>query len=179
MNVSNSARLSYSLMTRDDADIIFKIDQDPEVMRYINGGKITTREEVRNVYIPRMESYTNAKNGWGLWKIAKLENDEVIGFVLVRPMAFFTDSPEYKNLELGWRFTQESWGQGYATEAANNIKQALLAKGGIVKFTAFAMEDNQASIHIMEKLGMIYLKTDLHKDPLGDNEVVFYQLLVK
>jgi len=93
-------------MTRDDAEVMFQIDQDPEVMRYINGGKMTTREDVQNIYIPRMESYANAEAGWGLWKISILENyefknSEVIGLILVRPMAFFTDSPEYKNIELG------------------------------------------------------------------------------
>ncbi len=41
------------------------------------------------------------------------------------------------------------------------------------------MEDNLASIHVMKKLGMKYVKTAIHKDPLGDDEVVYYQMLVK
>ncbi len=176
MKIPNSLRLSYSLMTRDDADVMFQIDQDPEVMRYINGGKMTTREEVQRIYIPRMESYTNAEKGWGLWKILKLETSEVIGFVLVRPMAFFTKSPDYNNIELGWRFIQNSWGKGYATEAAESIKNAISESGTIELFTAFAVEANLGSINIMKKLGMSYVKTDIHKDPLGDAEVVYYQM---
>jgi len=179
MNASDSSRLSYTLMTKNDTDIMFQIDQDPEVMRYINGGKMTTREDVQNIYIPRMESYTNADKGWGLWKISTLTNSEVIGFILVRPMDFFTDSPEYKNIELGWRFTQKSWGFGYATESAEHIKQTILALGEVEKFTAIALEENLASISIMKKLGMKYVKTDIHKDPLGDNEVVYYEMLAK
>ena len=179
MLVKNSERLSYSLMTRDDAEIMFQIDQDPEVMRYINGGTMTTKEDVQNIYIPRMESYTDPSKGWGLWKITILKNSEVIGFILVRPMAFFTDSPEFKNLELGWRFTQKSWGFGYATESAEHIKQAMILSSDVEQFTAIAMEENLASIKIMDKLGMTYVKTDVHKDPLGDAEVVYYQMSVK
>ena len=40
-------------------------------------------------------------------------------------MHFFSDTPEFDNLELGWRFFRSSWGKGYASEAAIHIKQAL------------------------------------------------------
>jgi RimJ/RimL family protein N-acetyltransferase len=179
MKIPNSKRLSFSMMNRDDTDIMFQIDQDPEVMRYINGGKMTSREDVQNIYIPRMESYANPKKGWGLWKITNFKDDEVIGFVLVRPMAFFTDLPEYKNIELGWRFIQKSWGKGYATEAAESVKSALVENSDVEMFTAIALEGNIGSIKIMKKLGMKYVKTDIHKDPLGDNEVVYYQMVVE
>jgi RimJ/RimL family protein N-acetyltransferase len=38
------------------------------------------------------------------------------------------------------------------------------------------MPGNAASINIMKKLGMSYIKTDIHRDPLGDEEVVYYTL---
>lgn len=179
MKIINSKRLSYSLMTRNDADVMFQINQDPEVMRYINGGKTTSKEDIQNIFVPRMERYRNEEKGWGLWKVSTLDDLEFIGFILIRPMGFFTDSPEYKNIELGWRFIRKYWGFGYATEAAEHIKQAINKVDDIKQFTAFAMKDNSASIKIMEKLGMKYIKTDIHKDPLGDEEVVFYQLMVK
>ncbi len=180
MIVKNSERLSYTLMTRDDGDIMFQLDQDPEVMRYINGGKMISKEDIQNIYIPRMESYTDPSKGWGLWKIISLKNSEFIGFILVRPMAFFTDSPEFKNLELGWRFTQKSWGVGYATEAAKHIKQIIINETDVETFSAIAMVENLASIKIMEKIGMTYVKTDIHRDPslpdIEDEEVVYYQM---
>ena len=165
-------------MSKDDAEIMYQIDQDPAVMKYINGGELTSREDIENVYIPRMESYTNPNKGWGIWKISALIDAEVIGFILVRPMEFFTDSPEYNNIELGWRLTQKSWGKGYATEAAEQVKNAVIKIGEVKMFTAIAMEGNLDSINIMKKLGMKYIKTDIHKDPLGDDEVVYYQAAV-
>ena len=137
-------------------------------MRYINGGTMTTRQEIRDTYIPRMQSYTNAENGWGLWKITVTESDAFIGWILVRPMSFFTDNPECRNLEMGWRLMRSVWGKGYVTEAAMAVMQAIELNGVCDRFTALAMEGNQASINVMKKLGMRYVKTDLHSDPLGD-----------
>ncbi|WP_281557746.1 GNAT family N-acetyltransferase [Thalassomonas sp. RHCl1] len=175
MKIINSQRLKYALMTGDDAQHLFELDQDTEVMRYINGGKVTTMQEIREVYIPRMQSYTNEALGWGLWKVELTQTNEFIGWVLVRPMEFFTDHPQNDNLELGWRFMQKAWGKGYATEAALSITKAIAEQTSVKYFSAVAMEDNAGSINIMKKLGMEFLKKELHKDPLGDMEAVYYQ----
>ncbi len=165
-------------MNDQDADLLYQLDQDIEVMRYINGGEMTSREDIQQVFLPRMASYTNAEKGWGLWKVTVSDSDEFIGWILVRPMDFFSEKPQWDNLELGWRFMQKAWGHGYATEAASAIMHKLRARGLAKQFSAIAMPGNQASIQIMKKLGMTYLKTDINKDPLGDVEVVYYQTSV-
>jgi RimJ/RimL family protein N-acetyltransferase len=91
-------------------------------------------------------------------------------------MDFFNESPQWDNLELGWRFKQSAWGKGYGTEAAKAIIAALQQQKGYRRFAAIALQGNDASCNIMKKLGMKYVKTDLHKDPLGDMEVLYYQL---
>ena len=176
MNIDNSTRLSYALMTKDDADLLFQLDQDPEVMRYINGGNANTKEYIETIYIPRLRSFTDCKKGWGLWKVIITDTQQFIGWVLVRPMNFFGDSPEFNNLELGWRFMREFWGKGYATEAAQTVKNTFINQGTIQQLTAISMVDNTASINIMKKLNMIFEKKEFHKDPLGDAEVVYYTL---
>ncbi|WP_369410423.1 GNAT family N-acetyltransferase [Neiella litorisoli] len=176
--VADSKRLQFELMSAKDAELLFQLDQDPQVMRFINGGKCTTREEIAKVYVPRMESYSNPAKGWGIWKVCLKANGEFLGWVLVRPMDFFTDTPQYNNLELGWRFHRKAWGQGYGTEAAQAIANAVIGLGEAKWLTAIALEDNHASIGIMKKLGMSYLKTGIHRDPLGDVEVVYYQCSV-
>ena len=176
MKIKASERLNYSLMSEDDAEILWQLDQDKEVMRYINGGVITTREHQKEVLLPRMAAYRNEQKGWGIWKVSITQTDEYIGWVLVRPMHFFTEQPEFDNLEIGWRFKRESWGKGYATEAGNSLKQAIISQGTSNKISAFAIEGNIASVGIMKKLGLLYVKTDVYKDPLIDNEVVYYEL---
>lgn len=176
MNIVPSARLSYKLMTNQDGELLFQLDQDPDVMRFINGGKLTSMDEINDVFIPRMESYSNQQKGWGLWQVNICSSDEYIGWILVRPMNFFTDSPELDNLELGWRFFQSSWGKGYASEAALHIKNTLAQNNDLQSFSAIAVEDNLGSIAVMKKIGMSYVKSYLHKDPLFESQVVYYQI---
>ncbi len=176
IKVINSERLSYRLMNEEDAQLLFELDQDPAVMKYINGGKMTTMKEVEDVMLPRMASYTDPEKGWGLWAVFTLGENEFIGWVLVRPMDFFSSERNDQDIELGWRFKQSSWGKGYATEAAKSVLDALQKSAQYLQFTALALPENTASINIMKKLGMQFIKTDLHEDPLGDMEVDYYQL---
>ncbi len=174
LTIKHSERLSYRLMDDTDADLLFELDQDPAVMEHINEGKPTSRVEIDNIFIPRMMQYRNPDKGWGLWQVNTLADDEFIGWILVRPMYYFSDDRDDEDIELGWRFMQKSWGTGYATEAAKAVMMALHRQVGYQTFSAIAVAGNTGSIRIMEKLGMAYQKTDIYKDPLGDTEAVFY-----
>ena len=49
----------------------------------------------------------------------------------------------------------------------------------IQQFSAIAMPSNIASIKVVTKLGMEFVKQGVHYDPLGDLDVVYYTLQVK
>ncbi len=176
MIIENTERLSIALMDETDAQLMWELDQDPEVMRYINGGKISSMEDIEQVMIPRMKTYRDPEKGWGLYKVYITDSNEFIGWILVRPMDFFNDNTQWDNLELGWRFKQSSWGKGYGTEAAKAVMDALHQQKGYKRFAALALEGNEGSMNIMKKLGMRFVERTLHKDPLGDLDVVYYQL---
>jgi len=178
MQIPDSDRLAFRLMGPEDAQALWQIDQDPAVMKYLNGGTPTSMEQVNALLLPRMEKYRDSAKGWGIWQVSDKESNEYFGWVLVRPMAFFTDSPNYKDLELGWRFFQKSWGRGYATEAAIAIKDAIAANSDITHVSALAVADNLGSIGVMKKMGMSFVRAYLHKDPIGDFDAVHYQMSV-
>lgn len=176
MQIQDSARLSYRLFNENDGEELFQLDQDPLVMKYINGGQITSREDIEQRFLPRVKYFSNPDTGWGLWRVSVTQSGEFIGWVLVRPMEFFSDQPQLDDLEVGWRFMQSSWGKGHATEAAKAVCTAIVANDEVTKLSAIAMEGNVASIGIMKKLGMKFLKKALHEGPNGEEEVVFYQM---
>ena len=176
ITIKNSPRLSYRFMDQNDTEKLFELDQDEDVMRYINGGKKTTREDIEQRFLPRFSAYRNPNTGWGLWQVNTLNDDLFIGWVLVRPMGFFdgedmSDEKSGRNdrdLEIGWRFKKLSWGKGYATEAAKQVANAISSQSDIDSFCAIADSDNFASISIMKKMGMRYIKTENHPiSPVG------------
>jgi len=175
MHIRDSARLRFRLMDENDGELLYQLDQDPEVMKYINGGRPTSREDVTNIFLPRMARYRNPEKGWGIWQVTLKESGEYLGWILVRPMHFFSDGRNDADLELGWRFKRSSWGQGFAGEAAARVVDALTAAHPELEaFSAIAQQQNLGSIAIMKKLGMTFVKKDLYHDPLGEWDVVLY-----
>ncbi len=166
-------------MSQEDAQILWQLDQDPEVMRFINGGKPNSIETINEVFIPRMLAYMDTEKGWGIWQVCDKTSKEYLGWVLARPMDFFTDNPTFDDIELGWRFFKKAWGKGYATEAAIAIKDAVASQTDIQYVSALAIADNIGSIGVMKKMGMNFVRKYAHKDPIGDFMAVHYQMSVK
>jgi RimJ/RimL family protein N-acetyltransferase len=132
-------------------------------------------QEIKKVMIPRLKKYLDPSKGWGIWQVNTLESRQYIGWVLVRPNDFFSAKVQFDNLELGWRFKSHVWGQGFATESATHIMRGLSFNDTIQKFCAIAVPENTDSIRVMEKLGMHYVKTYIHQDPLGNSRAVYYE----
>lgn len=179
MQIPDSDRLTFRLMGNNDAQALWELDQDPAVMHFINGGKPNSMDTINKVFLPRMQAYTDKQKGWGIWQVSDKNTQEYLGWVLVRPMSFFTGEPKLNDLELGWRFFQKSWGKGYATEAAIAIKKIIAEQKNIDYVSALAVEDNYGSIGVMKKVGMNFIRKYAHKDPIGDFTAVHYQMSVK
>jgi RimJ/RimL family protein N-acetyltransferase len=175
VKVPDSERLTFRLLNKNDLNLLFELDQDPEVMRFINGGQPHSMDDIHQVYQKRIAKFTLATKGWGIWGVFLKETSDFVGWILVRPMHFFSEQPEWDNIELGWRFKRKFWGKGIATEAAQQVAKVIVEEQSISKLCAIADQNNLASIQIMKKLGMSFVKQYLHRDPIGDFDVVYYE----
>ncbi len=164
-------------MGEDDADLLWEIDQDPEVMRFLNDSKPTPRADIDDYFIPRMMAFTDPVAGTGLWEIADRASGEYLGWILVREYGFDTRLHTPGNIELGWRLKRSHWGRGITTEAAQAIMDVVRYNPGVSVFSAIADVDNVASIAVMKKLGMQYIDDRVHNTPKGDYPVVYYEML--
>jgi RimJ/RimL family protein N-acetyltransferase len=63
-------------------------------------------------------------------------------------------------VEIGWRLSRASWGQGFATEAARGALQVGFERLGLGEIVAFTAESNVRSAAVMARLGM-------HEDVAG------------
>lgn len=175
LTIPQSLRLHFTLLSEHDAELLFEVDQDEEVMRYLNGGKRTSMQHITEIFLPRMAQYRCPERGYGIWQVQRREDNAYLGWVLIRPMGFNTQTPSTDDVEIGWRFKRPYWGQGYASEAAAVVAEAVLANNKQVRFlSAVAWPDNAGSIGVMRKLGMQFLKRYLHQDALGEVDAVLY-----
>ena len=176
LKIPATERLHFALLSEQDAQLLFEVDQDAEVMRYINGGKLTSMQTIVEVMLPRMAQYRDAERGYGIWQVRRSADNAYLGWVLIRSMGFNSATPSSDDVEIGWRLKREYWGRGYASEAAGAVAQAVLANNANVQFlSAIAMPDNAGSIGVMRKLGMQFIKRFMHRDALGDVDAVLYQ----
>ena len=60
-------RLVLRRFIRDDVDNLVELDSDPEVMRFITGGRPTPREEIENLIMPAFLGYDEHFGGLGFW----------------------------------------------------------------------------------------------------------------
>jgi RimJ/RimL family protein N-acetyltransferase len=149
-------RLTLRRLTAADEDNLVELDGDAAVMRFLTGGRATSREEIRSILLPRFMSFYERYEGFGFWAAEERTTGQFIGWFHFRPRK--TD-PRDDEIELGYRLRQSAWGKGYATEGC----RALIDKGftelGVELVFAQTMAMNLASRRVMEKCGLTYVHT--------------------
>lgn len=143
-------RLVLRQFTEADVDNIVELDSDPDVMRFINGGLPTPRDEIQNDYLPSWLRYYTRWAGFGFWAAIEKSTGEFLGWFHFRP----PHGGSADEAELGYRLRKSAWNKGYATEAS----RALIRKGftelGVQRVVAGTAIDNVGSRRVMEKSGL-------------------------
>ena len=152
-------RLILRQLTEDDADNLFELDSDPEVVRFTpDAGKPKDYTVIQTEIIPRFLALYEQYDGYGVWAAVEKSSQAFIGWFFFRPVvhALYFD-PALANesdVEIGYRLRKAAWGKGYATEGS----KALIFKGfsqlGTQRVVAVALAANLASIRVLEKAGL-------------------------
>ena len=142
-------RLTLRRLTRDDAEHLFELDSNPEVMRHLPGGIADSIDEIIQRVLPRYLSYYERYEHYGFWAAVERSTGEFLGWFHFRP---YRNAPQ--ETEIGYRFKPSAWGKGYATEGS----RALIRKGftqlGASKVVADTLAENVRSRRVMEAIGM-------------------------
>jgi RimJ/RimL family protein N-acetyltransferase len=153
--VIETERLLLRPWRTEDRDAFRPIATDPEVMRYISGGK-PWREEQIDEFVQRQISGLE-RNGFCLWRLLwKQRAERLIGFCGLQP---WRDRPGldigyHGVIEIGWWLARDCWRQGFATEAARAALQFGFEQAGLEKIIAVTHRDNKASQRVAGRIGL-------------------------
>jgi RimJ/RimL family protein N-acetyltransferase len=159
-------RMVLRPLTLDDVDTLVALDRDPEVMRYITGGRPTPRDEVVETVRRRIGRR---------WMADDRATAEFVGWFGLVPSAI--TAGEY---EVGYRLRRVAWGKGLATEGTRALIDLAFTERGATRIWAETMAVNTRSRAVMERCGLRYART-FHvefDDPIDGTELgeVEYEL---
>jgi len=159
-------RLRLRAITVDDVDLLVGLDSDPAVMRFISGGRPSSRAEVEDK-VQRSLGHR--------WVASDRATDAFLGWFGMRP-----STERAGERYLGYRLRQAAWGQGLATEGSRALIAETFAHTDTERILAQTMTVNTASRRVMERCGLRYLRTFFEEwdEPIEGGELgdVEYEL---
>ena len=101
-------RLLLRRFTEDDVDNLEQLDGDPDVMRFVTGGRLTPRDEIENEVLPAFLGYYERYPGYGFWAAIEASTGRFLGWFHFRP----DDPAKADEVELGYRLRKDRLGAG-------------------------------------------------------------------
>ena len=145
-------RLVLRDFTEADAGLIYELNSDPEVMRFLSGGEPTPREVVSGRIIPFFLSFQERGDGLGFWAAQAKTDGAFLGWFHLKPA-------EDDSVELGYRLRRPAWNQGYATEGSRALIRKCFTDLGVNRVVAHTMTINRASRRVLEKSGLTLVRS--------------------
>ncbi|MEM8750479.1 MAG: GNAT family N-acetyltransferase [Pseudomonadota bacterium] len=131
-----------------DADFLHHIMSN-EIGRRFYPQRMTRQES--DLVLQRLAA--GAENGALTWGVACLKEDDTpLGFTGLYPVG--DDLSFGPTVEIGWQYSPDHWGKGYASEAGTELLHHAFEDLDLPEVVAFAVRDNTASIRVMDRIGM-------------------------
>jgi RimJ/RimL family protein N-acetyltransferase len=153
--ILETPRLVMRQFTKGDVDNLFDLNSDPEVMRYITGGRPIRREVIRDEIIPFHLAVYDRLGRLGTWAAESSATGEFLGWFHFRPGA----GTDITNIDLGYRLRRSAWHKGYATEGSRALISGGFTDLGVERVFGHTMTVNIASRRVMEKCGLTLVRT--------------------
>lgn len=140
---------------RDDTDwdSFFRHTNTPAVMRWLGGVYDDDMQAMQRQRIVQCA----AEHGHCFWLVERKQDGgplagEVLGFCGMK-RSNQQGGPQGE-FEIGWRFREDSWGSGYAREAAMVARDIAFTHFDAPMLIALTVQENTASWGLMRRLGM-------------------------
>lgn len=113
--------------------------------RFLFDDRVISLDETRSFIESSLQNFE--RHGYGLWLVFARDDNRIVGFA-----GFLPSEDDAPNLIYG--IQADSWGQGYATEAASAVLNYVFGDLALTRVRADVDEPNVVSVRVLEKLGM-------------------------
>jgi [ribosomal protein S5]-alanine N-acetyltransferase len=117
----------------------------PDVRRFLFDGEMLSATEITEAIDDSGRDF--GRSGYGLWLVRQKGGTDLVGATGLRLL-------DDIGLEIFYSLEPQSWGKGYATEAARAVLDYALGPLGLPEVLAEVDEGNTASVAVIERLGM-------------------------
>lgn len=156
-----TTRLRLRPFTDTDADDLFALQSNAEVLRYWDSPPWTDRARAGK-FIARSQEM--AEEGVGV-RVVIERDSEFLGWCTLNSW-----NPDFRSASLGYCLGEAAWGHGYATEAAGAVLTWAFDTLDLNRVQAEADTRNTGSARVLEKLGFT-LEGTLREDCVVDGVV--------
>ena len=162
-----TGRLRLRRITRDDADLMLAVWNDPAFLQNVGDRGVRTEDQARReIETGAMQLY--AKYGYGPYAIELRSSRERIGICGL----FKRDNLD--DPDIGFALLPDFCRQGYGEEAAAAVVRHAHEDLGLETLTAIVAPDNAASIRLIEKLGLRFGR--MITMPGDEQEICLYDM---
>jgi RimJ/RimL family protein N-acetyltransferase len=162
MNIKlETKRLILREVLSTDVDKLFELDSNPNVQKYVGNIPVKDKTEVEKLIQNLQQQYI--ENGIARWAVIEKETGELIGWsgikLIKEPMN------NHNNFyELGYRFIENYWGKGFATETTIPLVDYAFENLKAENIYAICDAENIGSKNVLEKTGLKLIETFNHRD---------------
>ena len=131
----------------DDAAFILRLLNEPSFLANIGDRGVRTLPDAR-AYILNGPLASYERHGFGLFCVERRHDGSRIGICGLLKRDTLPD------VDIGFAFLPEHWGQGHAIEAARAVMEWGRRVHGLTRIVAINAPGNAASVRVLDKLGM-------------------------
>lgn len=154
--VLETPRLILRRFTEADSLLIYTLNSDREVIKYIHEPPLQSEEQAKEIIVRII--LPQYQHNLGRWAVHTKPGNEFIGWCGLKYLA------ESNEVDIGYRFHPFAWGNGYATEAASHTLDYGFTQLNQNEITGRAHAENTGSIKVLQKIGMHFVKDTIEDD---------------
>lgn len=151
--ILETERLILRELTPDDAEALYRVYHEPEVLKFFTVGPPESVEAERAGIERHLGYYT--EHGFGLWATILRDSEELIG----RCGLLSQQVGGVREVEVAYLLSPRFWGRGLASEAARGIRDYAFDAFGCLRLVSVIHPENVASKRVANAIGMTFSKT--------------------